>query len=58
MLAKFTTLCSEQGINIENMTSKARGDVAFTMLDVNDKPADASLDALKALDSVMRVRII
>ena len=58
MLAKFTTLCSEQGINIENMTSKARGDVAFTMLDVNDKPADASLDALKALDSVFRVRII
>ena len=58
MLAKFTTLCSEQGINIENMTSKARGDVAFTMLDVNEKPADSSLDALKALDSVMRVRII
>ena len=58
MLAKFTTLCSEQGINIENMTSKARGDVAFTMLDVNDMPADSSLEALKALDSVMRVRII
>ena len=58
MLAKFTTLCSEQGINIENMTSKARGEVAFTMLDVNDKPADSSLDALKALDSVFRVRII
>ncbi len=58
MLAKFTTLCSEQGINIENMTSKARGEVAFTMLDVNDKPAESSLDALKALDSVFRVRII
>ena len=58
MLARFTSLCSEQGINIENMTSKARGDVAFTLLDVNGKPADASIDALKALDSVMRVRVI
>jgi len=58
MLAKFTSLCSEQGINIENMTSKARGDVAFTMLDVNDKPNDSSIDALKSLDAVMRVRVI
>ena len=58
MLAKFTTLCSEQGINIENMTSKSRGDIAYTLLDVNGKPAKASIDALKALDAVLRVRVI
>ena len=58
MLSKFTTLCSEQGINIENMTSKSRGDIAFTLLDVNGKPAEASIDALKALDAVLRVRVI
>ena len=58
MLAKFTALCSEQGINIENMTSKSRGDIAYTLLDVNGKPADASIDALKAIDAVLRVRVI
>ena len=58
MLAKFTTLCSEQGINIENMTNKSRGDVAFTMIDVNGKPADASIEMLKSLEAVMRVRVI
>ncbi len=58
MLSKFTTLCSEQGINIENMTSKSRGDVAFTLLDVNGMPAESSIDALKALDAVLRVRVI
>jgi D-3-phosphoglycerate dehydrogenase len=58
MLSKFTTLCSEQGINIENMTSKSRGDVAFTLLDVNGIPAESSIDALKALDAVLRVRVI
>ena len=58
MLAKFTTLCSEQGINIENLTNKSRGDVAFTMIDVNGKPADASIDMLKSLEAVMRVRVI
>ena len=58
MLAKFTSLCSEQGINIENMTNKSRGEVAFTMLDVNGKPADASIEMLKSLEAVMRVRVI
>ena len=58
MLAKFTALCSEQGINIENMTSKSRGDIAYTLLDVNGKPAGASIDALKAIDAVLRVRVI
>ena len=58
MLAGFTTLCSEQGINIENMTNKSRGDVAFTMLDVTGTPDEASIAKLKAMDGVMRVRVL
>lgn len=58
MLTKFTSTCSEQGINIENMTSKSRGDVAYTMLDVNGKPADASVQVLKDMEEVMRVRVL
>ncbi len=58
MLAGFTTLCSEQGINIENMTNKSRGDVAFTLLDVTGTPDEASIAKLKAMDGVMRVRVL
>jgi D-3-phosphoglycerate dehydrogenase len=58
MLAQFTALCSEQGINIENMTNKSRGDVAFTIFDVTGKPDDASISKLKAMDNVMRVRVL
>ena len=58
MLSKFTTLCSEQGINIENMTSKSRGDIAYTLLDVNGRPADSSLEVLRSIDAVLRVRVI
>ncbi len=58
MLAQFTALCSEQGINIENMTNKSRGDVAFTIFDVTGKPDDASVSKLKAMDNVMRVRVL
>ena len=58
MLTKFTSICSEQGINIENMTSKSRGDVAYTVLDVTGKPADASVQVLKDMEEVMRVRVL
>ena len=58
MLNKFTAICAEQGINIENMTSKSRGDVAYTMLDVNGKPADSSVQILKDMEDVMRVRVL
>jgi D-3-phosphoglycerate dehydrogenase len=58
MLAQFTALCSEQGINIENMTNKSRADVAFTILDVTGTPDDASIAKLKAMDNVMRVRVL
>ena len=58
MLAQFTALCSEQGINIENMTNKSRADVAFTILDVTGKPDDASITKLKAMENVMRVRVL
>ena len=58
MLTKFTALCSEQGINIENMTSKSRGDVAYTMLDVAGVPEAESVNLIRDLEEVMRVRVL
>ena len=58
MLSSITGVCSEQGLNIENMTNKSRGEVAYTLLDLTGAPEADSLDKLKAIDGVIRVRII
>ena len=58
MLTKFTALCADQGINIENMTSKSRGDVAYTMLDVAGVPEAESVNLIRDLEEVMRVRVL
>ena len=58
MLTKFTALCADQGINIENMTSKSRGDVAYTMLDVAGVPETESVNLIRDLEEVMRVRVL
>lgn len=46
------------GLNIENMLNKSRGDYAYTMLDVNQKPDDATVAKLNAIEGVIRVRVI
>lgn len=58
MLAKITAVCSEQGINIENMTNKSRGEVAYTLIDISGGFDAESIDKLRSIESVMRVRII
>ena len=58
VISSITTVCSEQGLNIENMTNKSRGEVAYTLIDLAGAPDADSLDKLKAIDGVIRVRII
>lgn len=58
MITKFTAVFGENGINISDMTNKSRGEVAYTMLDV-EAPVTADLvSKLSAIDGVFRVRVV
>ncbi len=56
LIAKFTSLFGEKGINISDMTNKSKGDFAYTMLDVEAPLTDDIIAALEAIDGVYRVR--
>ena len=58
MLLKLTTVLSGAGFNIEHMTNKARGEYAYTMVDLNAPVQEESLNALRAVEGVFRVRLI
>lgn len=58
MITKFTAEFGEKGINISDMTNKSRGEVAYTMLDVEEKPTEEIISALKKIKGVFRVRIV
>ena len=58
MITKFTAEFGEKGINISNMTNKSRGEVAYTMLDVEEKPSEEIISALENISGVFRVRIV
>ncbi len=58
MLTAITTIVAKDNVNIENLLNKSRGDIAYTMLDVNECDMDAVEKHLKEIDGVVRVRII
>ncbi len=58
MITKFTAEFGQKGINISDMTNKSRGEVAYTMLDVEAAPTREIVEALEGIDGVFRVRIV
>ena len=58
VLANISTAISKQHINIENMLNKSRGENAYTILDVNSLPGKETVEAIKAIDGVRRVRVL
>ncbi len=58
MLARFTAVFSQAGVNISDMVNRSRGAYAYTMLDLDGATDPAFVSALQALDGVIRVRSI
>ena len=58
MITKFTACFGDNNINITDMTNKSRGEVAYTMLDI-EQPASAEIiEKLQSIDGVFRVRVV
>ena len=58
MLTKITTILSDEGVNVENLTNKSKKDYAYTMVDLNSRIKDAVADELRAIPGMIRVRVI
>lgn len=58
MIAQITNLLGEAGINIANLTNKARGEFAYTLVDTEAPVDEAMAEKLAAIESVCRVRVV
>lgn len=56
MLGQISTAMAAAGLNIHNMVNKSRGDMAYTLVDVDSPIAPSVLDAIRAIDGVLAVR--
>lgn len=58
MLTQFTAAFSAEGINIENMINKSKGDYAYSVLDTASAATQAIVEKISAIDGVLKVRIV
>ena len=58
ILTKITAAVADEGLNIENMTNKSKGENAYTMLDVSSTPSEDAIARISAVEGINRVRVI
>ena len=56
MIGQITGILAAQGVNITDMTNKSRDKYAYTLLDLEHKLEAATIEKLKAIEGVLRVR--
>ena len=45
-------------MNIADMVNKSKGDLAYTIVDVNNEVTDEVVDKLRSIDGVLAVRVL
>ena len=58
MLGQISTALAGAGLNIHNMVNKSKGDMAFTLVDVDSPVSDMVISGLKDIEGVLRVRYL
>jgi D-3-phosphoglycerate dehydrogenase len=58
MLGQISTAMARAGLNIHNMVNKSRGDMAYTLVDVDSPVSPAVLTDIRAIDGVLSVRYL
>jgi len=58
MLAQISSAMAEAGLNIHNMVNKSRGDMAYTLVDVDSPVQAAALASLARIHGVLAVRYL
>ncbi len=58
MISSITTLLANHNINILDMLNKSRGDLAYTIIDIDKEMQENTINELKAIEGVIMVRVI
>jgi hypothetical protein len=56
MLSQITAFFGSNGLNIENLSNKARGQYAYTLLDISHPMPRDTVERLREIGGVLRVR--
>ncbi len=58
MIGQITAVLAAEAINISDMTNKSRDRYAYTMVDLEQKPDEDTVERIREIDGVLRVRAL
>jgi D-3-phosphoglycerate dehydrogenase / 2-oxoglutarate reductase len=56
MVGQVSTCLANAGLNIEDLLNKSKGDLAYTIVDVNEEPSDELLREIGSIKGVLTLR--
>jgi D-3-phosphoglycerate dehydrogenase len=58
MVGQISTVMAKAGLNIVDLLNKSRGEVAYTLADVNQPVPREVVEGIRRIDGVLNVRVI
>ena len=58
MIGQYTSVLGDADVNVSDMTNKGKGDYAYSLIDVDSPVTEDVVEKLKAIDGVLKVRVI
>ncbi len=58
MVGQISTALGQHDLNIHDLLNKSRGDLAYTVVDVDSEPPAEMIDELRAIQGVLSVRLL
>jgi D-3-phosphoglycerate dehydrogenase len=58
MLGQISTAMARAGLNIHNMLNKSKGEMAYTLVDVDSRVPDEAIETIRRIDGVLAVRYL
>lgn len=58
MVGQISTIMADAGLNINDMINQSRGDIAYTIVDVDSQIPDSVVQTIKSLEGIMIARAI
>ena len=56
MVGQASTILADSGLNIADLLNKSRGELAYSIIDVDSPVSDETIAKIAAVDGVLRVR--
>tara|TARA_B100000925_G_C21960169_1_gene453027 strand:- start:130 stop:1305 length:1176 start_codon:yes stop_codon:yes gene_type:complete len=56
MVGQISTFIANAGLNIEDLLNKSLGNLAYTIVDVNEKPSHELISQIKSIEGVLTLR--